>query len=394
MLAWELGANRGHVTPLAAIVRHLLAHGVRVTLAVQRLDALRSMRPIPDGVAIVQAPIWPALLVTAGFKAERAPASFGDILADLGLRDSGVVEFMVRAWDGLFASLDPDVVVAEFAPMAMLAARGRIPVVAMGTGFSLPPCETDVFPRLRNVEPHYVEGRIVEAVNLGLARTKRPPLERLPQIMAADLRRPYSFAIFDPYQAHRKEPLLAPILPAWSPARSGAGTEVFVYFSDIVGRPEPLFDAVACLGSRGRFFMPNLPEPNARMLVAAGVNVESRPRTSTQIAQHSRLVVSHGGQGFVSMTLAAGLPQLVLAPDLEKRLVGTAVARLGVGRLMAWRDASADRIGEAIAALEDDEATRDRALEAGAALTPLLAQDTAEQIAKDVLSFCRSALST
>ena len=385
LMAWELGANQGHVTALGAVARALVARGARVTFAAQRLDSLRSLRPLPERMSIVQAPVWPGLLVTAGFRSRHAPVTFGDILASLGLRDSGAIEFMLRAWDGLLAALVPDVVVANFAPMAQLAARGRIPVVATGNGFTLPPCETPTFARLRDAVPLFDEARLLDAVNLGLARVGRRSLDRLPEILAADQRLPYTFAAFDPYGALRREPLGAPILPGWTPSRAAGGNEVFVYFSDIAERPERIYDALGALGGSVRLHVPNLPASVVGTLAAAGVAVEPKPLAIADIARRSGLVVSHGGLGLVSMTLAAGLPQLVLAPDLEKRLIGQAVERLGVGRLLAWREATSGQIVEAIQALRADVALQERAREIGDVLAPLLSGNSAAHIADAAL---------
>lgn len=385
LLAWELGANQGHVTALGAVARELVGRGARVTFAAQRLDALRYLRPLPVGMGIVQAPLWPGLLVTAGFRSRHAPATYGDILASLGLRDSGAVEFMLRGWDGLLAGLAPDVVLTNFAPMAQLAARGRIPVVATGNGFTLPPCETPTFARLRQAEPLFDEALLLDGVNLGLVRVGRQRLDRLPDLLAADLRLPYAFAAFDPYGALRREPLIPPILPGWTPTRAGGGGEVFVYFSDIAANPERLYDALGALGGLVRLHVPNLPAPAARALAAAGVVIEPKPLAIADIARRSRLVVSHGGLGLVSMTLAAGLPQLVLAPDLEKHLIGTAVAKLGAGRLLPWREATPGLIRDAIQELRADEAAWQRAQDIGDDLAPLLSGNSVSHLAEAAL---------
>lgn len=385
LLAWELGANQGHVTALGAVARELRALGAQVTIAAQRLDALRALRPLPEGLKVVQSPVWPGLLVTAGFQPSQAPVTFGDILANLGLRDSGVVEFMLLAWDGLLAGLRPDLVIADFAPMAQLAARGRIPVVAIGNGFTLPPCQTQSFPRLRQATPLFEEARLLEAVNLGLMRAGGRGLDRLPDIFAADLRLPHTFKIFDPYGSLRQEPLRAPILPGWTPTPKACGDEVFVYFSDIAAKPERIYDALAGLGKGVRLYIPNLPAPVASSLAAAGVAVEPKPLTALDIARRSNLVVSHGGAGLVSMTLAAGLPQLVLAPDLEKRLIGGAVAKLGVGHLLAWRETTSAQIIEAVHRLRADDEVRERAISIADNLAPHLSGDSATQIAEAAL---------
>jgi rhamnosyltransferase subunit B len=388
LLAWELGANRGHVTALGAVARALAARGARVTFAAQRLDAMRALRPLDSSWSIAQAPVWPGLLVTTAFRSARAPATFGDILADLGLRDSAVVEFLLRGWDTLLRSVRPDAVVTNYAPMAQLAARGQIPVVAGGTGFTLPPDHLPEFPPLRNAPRLFAENQLLQPINVALQRTGRAALQRLPELMAADRRLPHCFAQFDPYHGLRREPVLPPILPRWSPVRATEGEEIFVYFSETAPRAERIFDALGRLGARVRLHVPNLPAAARERLAAAGVIIEAEPLPVAEIARRSRLVVSHGGLGFVSMTLAAGLPQLVLALDLEKRLNGEQVSRLGVGVVMRWQDATPDGIVAAIERVSADAATRNRAQALGETLAPVLREKSAERIADEALSVC------
>ena len=136
LIGWELGANRGHVVKLGAIAGRLRARGYAIAFAVQRPDALRAVRAEAERSAIHQAPVWPGLLASGGFRRHPGAVSYGDIVADMGLRDSGVVEYLIRAWDTLLALVWPVAVVSEFAPALQMAARGRMPVVATGTGFS------------------------------------------------------------------------------------------------------------------------------------------------------------------------------------------------------------------------------------------------------------------
>lgn len=388
LLAWELGANRGHVTALGGIARALSRRGARVTFAVQRLDAMRALRPLEDSWVFVQAPVWPGLLVNAGFGGRQPTVTFGDILAILGLRDSGVVEFLVRGWDGLLNATRPDAVVADFAPMLQLAARQRLPVVATGNGFSLPPDHLEAYPPLWNSRPTFPEPELLKAINVALERCGRPALARLPEIMAAERRMPHSLALFDPYGDARRDRMLAPILPNWSPSHVAEGNEIFVYFSETAHGAERIYEALARYGSRVRIHVPNLAGTYLDKLRAAGVIFEPRPLKIVDIALRSRIVVSHGGLGLVSMTLAAGLPQLVLAPDLEKRLIGETVARLGVGRLLPWSDATADSIVANIDALCADVNIRRRASQIGRTIAPLLSDDASEIIADSVLSLC------
>jgi UDP:flavonoid glycosyltransferase YjiC (YdhE family) len=100
-------------------------------------------------------------------------------------------------------------------------------------------------------------------------------------------------------------------------------------------------------------------------LSALGFEVEPRPLPFATIAARSRLLVSHGGHGFVSAGLLAGLPQVVFHYDLEKLLNGLAVARLGLGGHTALATLKPERFGPDLAALHGDDALAARARAAG-----------------------------
>jgi hypothetical protein len=59
-------------------------------------------------------------------------ANVNDILSGAGLAEGKAVQRVLAAWDDIFDISRPDLVVADCAPLATLAARGRIPLVVVG----------------------------------------------------------------------------------------------------------------------------------------------------------------------------------------------------------------------------------------------------------------------
>ena len=77
-----------------------------------------------------------------------------------------------------------------------------------------------------------------------------------------------------------------------------------------------------------------------------------------------RLLVGHGGHGTTMAALAHGVPVLILAMSshADQPLVGQAVQRAGVGKLLP-REASVEKIRSAICELLDDKGYAERARE-------------------------------
>ncbi|WP_270938425.1 hypothetical protein [Falsiroseomonas oryzae] len=333
LLAWEIGANRGHVAKLGAVARCLLERGHRLSFAVQQPDALRAFRAVAAASEIRQAPIWPGLLGHAGWGTGGA-ATYGDLLADLGMADSGVLEYLLRAWDRLLADAAPDLVIAEFAPAALLAARGRLPTIALGTGYTVPPAHLPRFPVFHPdaTAPVFDEEALLQVVNHALRRLLRAPLDRLPRLAEADIACPAVFAELDPYAVQRLAPPVSPFFDG-APGSAGAGQGVFAYVPRGRAGTLPLVEALALLAERGvpvAAFLPGLARPEAARLVAAGIALHEKPVPPAAIAARAALLVTLGGLGLLSAALAAGLPMVLLPTDVEKRLNAAAAARLGV----------------------------------------------------------------
>jgi hypothetical protein len=142
LFCWELGSNLGHLSNVAALLPRLQESGYVVEFAVADLKVARQVLG-PD-VAIYQAPVWPPYAHTG---ATVGLANFSDVLALIGFGAPPHLDIMVGAWLHLISVARPAVILADHSPAAQVAAgiAGR-PVVALGSGFTMPPLEADAFP--------------------------------------------------------------------------------------------------------------------------------------------------------------------------------------------------------------------------------------------------------
>ena len=184
LIGWELGAYRGHIVRMRLIAARLLSEGHSVAMALQQIDAL-GVDPDPR-IQIWQAPVWPRLLVNAAQDLSRPVATMGDILARLGLDRPGCLAALVSGWDAIFAGFQPDVVIADYAPALLTAARGRIPSIQAGDVFACPPHDASCFPDLAGHAPAYDEATLLDIADADLASVGRGALSSLPALFAAD----------------------------------------------------------------------------------------------------------------------------------------------------------------------------------------------------------------
>ena len=358
LIGWEMGANRGHAVRLAALGIALRNAGHDVSFALQRIDALSEVEA--GGSPVWQAPLTPRLLITGSrYGADNFTASMADILARLGFDDGGIVLAMIDGWNRLIGAIRPDVVIAEYAPFLSLASRGRFPSIAIGSAFSLPPAAMPQFPQLIDGPRIADQPSLLATVNRALATVGTPPLKALPQLFEADRMLPDSFTELDPYAADRVEPLVKPV-PADFAARAGSGEEVFVYAPERIGPEALLWRGLAASRLPVRIHPQRASSALLEALSKLGFAVEREPVDFATIATRSRMVVSHGGQGFTCAAMAAGLPHVVCHHDLEKFLHGMAVMREGLGGHVSLGNMDPDKFGADLVGLYRDEALHRR----------------------------------
>jgi hypothetical protein len=283
---------------------------------------------VPDA-PILQAPVSPRMLA-GGNRAVGIPAGMADILGRIGLDDADIVAAMIEAWRALLSAIRPDVVVGDFAPFLLLAARGRVPSVSVGTGFSMPPATMDSFPALVDNIDSVDQDRLRDTVNAALADVGDAPITALPRVFVADRAIAATFTELDPYATMRAEPLALPesIDPS---VTAGGGDEVFVYVPELLPVDAPLWPGLAESGLRVRVHMALSSVETQAAVRRHGLIVEPEPIPFARIAECSRLILSHGGHGIICAGLAAGIPHVVCYYDLEKLTHGLALTRARLG---------------------------------------------------------------
>lgn len=378
LLGWELGGGAGHHVKLRGIAAELVARGHEPVLAMQQTDALDPALPC------WQAPLWPGQVLARARPVARLPVTMGDILATLGLDNEDAVRALVAAWDRVIRAVDPDLVLAEFAPGLLLAARARVPTLALGTGFTLPPAHLPAFPSLTGMAvPAEPEAPLLETLNRALGANGRAPLPALPALFAADEELQSVFVELDPYRGHRRAAPGVPSATGVDPdAVGGLRDEIFVYLNGTRGPQAPFWTGLATCGRPVRLYCTGLVPEDIAKLEEAGITVEAKPVPFAKIAARSRFVVSHGGLGFTASALAAGLPHMIAPCDLEKELLARDVSALGLGERADLDVRDAGAFAATLRALYDDDALGGRARIAAGGFRARLGTSVAVEVAE------------
>jgi hypothetical protein len=328
LLACEGGSGLGHVDSLAMIARALgpafAFDGVHYSD-----DALKVLDEVCDETFK-----GPAFLPSAARAEARASLegwSWANFLERCGLGNVQALAPSLNWWRLTLLQREIDLVVCDYAPRALIAARMLgIPVVLTGTAYSVPPNGLERFPAfLDRSQPCSVdEAAMTRKLNAFCGIRGLPELQVLPDIFDCEVKLPQGLSFLDPYDELRTEQLL-PRPSNFSKILAGDGNEIFVYLSNIGADPDFMLDALDGLGAPVRLFVPWLDTGKASRLSERGIAVENKPQHPDDLARRTRLMVLYGQPGTTALGLASGIPQVAFPQHIEQLVHAERAARHG-----------------------------------------------------------------
>lgn len=336
LITWELGWGLGHLALHREPALRLAAQGHRVVFAARQLRQAHAVfRGTP--VSVVQAP------QTHGQPADEIELAmaYGQLLHNMGYADADELAGLVHGWRGLFDLVDPDLLVADHSPTALLASRGhRTRRLHIGNGFSSPPDEQPI-PSLipgapdQNAEVATSEDRVMDRIAKVLADAGLPALSHLGRLFSdLDDTVLTTFAELDHYPNRVGAEYWGDwtsgdlgAAPDWPP---GEGPRIFAYL-----KPFPAVgELLAALGKRGcptLVYAPALPRSQRDALRGPSLHFSDVPFAIDRVGEECDLAILNGTHGTTLKMLLAGKPILQIPLVLEQGLTGVRVERMGAG---------------------------------------------------------------
>lgn len=336
MLAWELGGGLGHIANRVAILDVLRERGHTVSLAMRDLRTLYGLRP--DIIEpVFAAPNPPGLILPP----RQAMMSFADILwHDAGVHDGAMCAAMLGAWRGLLTQSRCELLVADAAPMATLAARSlQIPVLHNGIGFLHPPASNPL-PVFRDWEHHdtsYLVQREAQAlthINTALERVRAAPMSSLAEACIAG---PLALEGLPEIDSYGPRDTLS-----WLPARSsgrgqtpewpsGSSPRIFCYLKHDYAWLDRVMGALARTEARTSMFVDGA---KPRLPTGAAIHLHDAPVNTAEAITQCDLVICAAGNGMINEALLAGKPLLLLPTQAEQYINARKVTGLGAGLMV------------------------------------------------------------
>jgi len=339
-LCWELGGGLGHAGRLKLLAQGVIAAGHAVSLSVRDLAVAQTL--LADlAVPVLQAPVW-------GHRAVGLPDNRGnlaEIILEYGYLEANGLAGLVRGWRALFTLTGADVVIGDYAPTALLAARTLgLRSVSVGIGFTLPP-PGRALPHLRDWEAiapqrlAQAEARVLDVANAVLARHGAAPLAWAADLFLGDVPLMTAWPELDHYGRDDDGrgagvewlgPMFAAgagMAPKWP---DGAGPRVFAYLKSGHADHAAVLAALARAGCRVLCYIPEVANGKPPPVPMPGILYARKPVDLARALAGADWCVCHGGEATVAQALLAGVPLLLLPMQVEQFLLSRRIAAAGL----------------------------------------------------------------
>ncbi|HEY9539590.1 MAG TPA: hypothetical protein VIS03_18495, partial [Kiloniellaceae bacterium] len=336
LVGYERGEGLGHYRRLAPVAEALAAEGHQVVFFLRNLWDCRAQltrSPLP----FIQSPD----LVPPN-PAERGPKSMGaysDIMVYCGFGKLESLFTATLAWRTLLDELRPDLIVCDHSPVVCFAAYGRVPVVQLGDGFTLPPAEGETFPGFQPKKRATVPAeQIVAVMNAVQARLGGPPVPSVTAPLRTAGRLVCTLKGLDPYKDQRRDPVIGPIEGLLPPLPLPAKPRLFAYLGMEQRVTAKLLAALKASDLPAEAYVRGLTEATAKKFLRPGLTFYKAPQPIDKVLARATLAIHHGGSGMSLACCSAGRPQLALPIHEETLLTAQALSRIGVGSTIAHKD--------------------------------------------------------
>ncbi|MDP1650653.1 MAG: glycosyltransferase [Rubrivivax sp.] len=402
LLAWELGGGMGHMVPLVQVAQSLLQRGHEVHFVLRDLSGARSalgaLAASPQ-VHLWQAPVW-----LLPYQAAQPSASYAELLFHAGYLDAERLRALVQGWQSLLDVIQPDLLLADHAPTALLAARGRpLRRALIGSGFFLPPA-TQPLPSFREWERTdaqrlaYTEARVLATCNAVLAADGRTPLAALHQLVAADEHFLLTWPELDHYSpgrqgrpgAHYWGPLPAPEQGAPALWSQGPEPPLFAYLKGDYASLETVLQQLARAPCRTLAHVSGLTAAQRQRHAGARLRFSEGSVAMDSAMAQAHAVLCHAGAGTICTALQAGLPLLLLPMQVEQLLLARRVQATGAGEVLIGADI-AGRLLSTLARVLGDASLRQRAQALAALHASTHCGDVTQRVAERCIALAQGA---
>ena len=328
LMAWELGGNLGHVVTLLAVARELRARGRDVVFALR--DLAHAGLIARDKFAFFPAP------VPVQGRRPHAYPSYAALLAGAMFPSAKAALVGALAWRSILRATRPHLLIADHAPMALLAARGlKLRTATLGVPFSIPVAGAALPVFLKgHADAPAEEERLLKRLNAALNALRAPRLEVVSDLYRTDatmVRTLPELDCFGPRPPASYVPPEAADASEAAPDWPGEKSQKALVYLQAGAWVRPVLETLARRGVSTIAYIGGLDKQRSKPVVRPGLHVSNVPFKASVLVRQADIVVCHGGHGMVTAAVLAGKPLVVLPSHLEQALTAQRVEKLGIG---------------------------------------------------------------
>jgi len=349
LCVWELGGYLGHLSRYLPLALRLQKQGHEISFVVRDLSGTEAVFG-EHHFKTYQAPVW--LLQAHGLPSP--PENYAEILMQYGYLDKNGLLGVVKAWRNIYELIKPDLVLFDYAPTALIAARDfTIPRAIIGNGFFTPP-DVSPTPKLRpwsNVSEKRLrksEQDVVTVINEVLKVLKFEPVSRLCEIFQVEENFLTTFQELDFYPNRSQATYWGPvwgddrgIQPVWA---DHPGKKIFAYLKPEYSGVDNILKAMQQVDGNRLIFSPNLPDTVIEKYQSPTFQFSRQAFMMSKIVHECDVALSHAGDTLANVILG-GKPQLLFPMQIEQYIVAQNACKLGAA-ILCDIDSSIEDISE------------------------------------------------
>lgn len=340
ILCSELGRGSRHLAKLADYAVELEAQNYSVRLVTHDLAAAYEYSEFYDS-AFFQAPVFTP--PPEDDRKKKPPLlNYSSVLRASGYENVATLAPLLRGWLHILATLKADIVVAEHAPTAVLAAKLlQIPCIMTGNGFSVPPLLTplkSIVPwRTTEQSELVLEDRmLVKTINdttteLGFSEVM---IENAKDMFSHAAQWIVSVPEMDHYGGRRQ-----PYIVKWTDSTSraepkwpkGTGDRIFVYLDASSPYLKPLLSQLNMHNSPTLAIVPGVSNGLIELYHGTHIRLQRDMVDMRQAVDNCKVFINDGDHDITYDLLSLGAPSIFLPTEPANRLLAHRVVANGLG---------------------------------------------------------------
>jgi rhamnosyltransferase subunit B len=351
LFGWDNGLGTGYIDRLLLVADALAAEGHEPIFCVRDLITTAG-RLAQVRYPVLQSPVAIGQLdpITPQF----IPGSFADLLGASNFNNDTELMRLMLAWDILFQTIQPQLIVAEYAPVMSLAAFGRYKLLAMGHGYILPPPNAAQFPIFDYTRsPLATQETLLDICRRVQKARSLPQISTLPSFLGGSAHVVTSYPEIDPYDRLRQEKAAGP-LERYAPQPMPGEQRFYAYLSAEFPRLRLVLEGLVNARLQGSVYIKRITPPLRQFLVERGIAVlNAAPKLEQAVAEAS-IIVHHGGIATTMAAMGMGRPQALWPHVTDQSVTAQGIEALRVGEVIGRGVKSGADSAAAFRKLADD----------------------------------------